>query len=202
MKMFNRLFNKTAVLVVFLSGFCAGNLISGVCTAQASNDRSIEREIAAMSLQEKVGQLFLITVDARYHHDDSETFLKWRKWIEKYRAGGLSVYGGTMYGAAQNIGRLQHISDRPLLVASTLEWGLPMRMESGTRFPENMVIGATRNPEYAYRQGKIVARELRATGFHINFAPVVDVNNNPDNPIINVRTEKTPGRCLGLPAAL
>lgn len=175
---------KGVVLVAFLALFWTGM----DCIAQSNLESSIKREIAAMSLEEKVGQLFFITVDSRYHHDASRTFQEWSKWIKKYHAGGLSVYGGNMYAAAQNIGRLQRISERPLLVASTLEWGLPMRLESGTRFPENMAIGATRNPDYAYRQGKIVAREMRATGFHINFAPVVDVNNNPDNPIINVRS--------------
>jgi len=153
-----------------------------------STDSAIVREIETMTLEEKVGQLFYIHIGSHFLNEDSEQFNNWVKTIQSYHIGGVSVYGGSMYAAAQNILRLQKISERPLLVVSTLEWGLPMRLSAGTRFPENMAIGATGNPEYAYRQGKIIAREMRAVGFHVNFAPVVDVNNNPDNPIINVRS--------------
>ncbi len=157
---------------------------------QEGNDveDTVGRDMASMTLEAKVGQLFFISIDSRYHNDKSSTFRRWSKRVKEYHVGGLSVYGGNMYAAAQNIRRLQYIAERPLLVASTLEWGLPMRLEAGTRFPENMALAATRNSYYAFQEGKIVAKEMRATGFHLNFAPVVDVNNNPENPIINVRS--------------
>lgn len=184
---------KSGWLVWAVAGICLITTIETELFARQvlsgeSKDSAIVREIRTMTLEEKVGQLFFIHIGSHFLNEESKQFRNWVNRIQSYHIGGISVYGGSMYAAAQNILRLQKVSERPLLVVSTLEWGLPMRLSAGTRFPENMAIGATRNPEYAYRQGKIVAREMRAIGFHVNFAPVVDVNNNPDNPIINVRS--------------
>ncbi|MFQ5605148.1 MAG: glycoside hydrolase family 3 N-terminal domain-containing protein, partial [bacterium] len=79
-------------------------------------------------------------------------------------------------------------AELPLLVMADVEWGLPMRVDESTRFLQNMAIGATANETYAYEMGAITAKEARAIGVHIGFAPVLDVNNNPDNIIINTRS--------------
>lgn len=182
MKKFSRVSFTVIIGIFFISIF------SNEVTAAVQPIDPIQAEIDTMSLEQKVGQLFMVPIRARFYNEQNPGFQQIKRWITKYHIGGISVYGGDAYAAARNIARFQMLSDRPLLVASTMEWGIPMRIAGGTRFPENMALGATRKPDFAYQEGVITAREMRALGFHINFAPVMDVNNNPDNPIINVRS--------------
>ena len=86
------------------------------------------------------------------------------------------------------LARLQSKSKVPLMVASDAEWGLGMRLDSTRSFPRAMTLGATRNPELVRLFGQAVGQSLRATGVHVNFAPVVDVNSNPANPVIGSRS--------------
>ncbi|MGY8779044.1 MAG: glycoside hydrolase family 3 N-terminal domain-containing protein, partial [Longimicrobiales bacterium] len=107
---------------------------------------------------------------------------------------------GTPYDVAAKLNDLQRHSEIPLLVAADLETGAGFRMRGAihmpgaidlggaTDFPSLMAVGATGRAEFAYEMGKITAIEARAVGIHVPFAPVLDVNNNPDNPIINVRS--------------
>ena len=156
---------------------------------QAQNPEDvIEAEIESMTLKEKVGELFFVNVPTQFRNDENYGFKELENIVKTYTPGGIIMRNGHVYATAENINRLQNISTKRLLVGSTLEWGLPMRLSSGTRFPENMAIAATRKPQYVYQQGVAIAKEMKALGFHINFAPVLDVNNNPDNPIINVRS--------------
>lgn len=148
----------------------------------------IEEAIASMTLREKVGELFFVNVPTQYRNNENSGFKELQQVIKSYKPAGIIMRNGHVYATAENINRLQAISSKPLLVGSTLEWGLQMRLSSGTRFPENMAIAATQKPRYVYQQGVAIAKEMKALGFHINFAPVLDVNNNPDNPIINVRS--------------
>ena len=84
--------------------------------------------------------------------------------------------------------RLQEKARVPLMVASDAEWGLGMRLDSTRSFPRAMTLGATRNPELVRLFGQVVGQSLRATGVHVNFAPVIDVNSNPLNPVIGSRS--------------
>lgn len=154
----------------------------------ATGKQSIEEQIAGMSLEEKIGQMFMPIFSATYYNDDNAAFEEVARWIEDYHIGGLIMFGGDPYAGARNIYRFQKLSPRPLLMASDFEWGVPMRLSAGTRYPENMAIAAAGNPGYAYQQGVITAREAKALGIHITFSPALDINNNPDNPIINVRS--------------
>ncbi len=181
-----RKFSRVSFRLLAACLLLASSLGTGKVVAQQID--SIQAQIDSMSLEEKVGQLFMVPIRARFYNEESPAFQQIKRWITQYHVGGISVYGGDAYAAARNIARFQAISDHPLLVASTMEWGIPMRIAGGTRFPENMALGATRKPEYAYQEGVVTAKEMRALGFHIDFAPVMDVNNNPDNPIINVRS--------------
>jgi beta-glucosidase-like glycosyl hydrolase len=80
------------------------------------------------------------------------------------------------------------MSETPLLISADFERGTKMRLDDGSLFPSNMAIGATRNPDFAYKMGLLISKECRAMGIHQNYAPVLDVNTNPKNPIINVRS--------------
>ena len=95
---------------------------------------------------------------------------------------------GQPLAAASLLNRLQAIAKYPLLNSADFETGLGFRLEGGTMFPRNMAFGAAGDDRLAYEAGRITAEEARAIGVQLNFAPVVDVNNNPRNPVINTRS--------------
>ncbi|MCA1594548.1 MAG: hypothetical protein LC754_18355 [Acidobacteria bacterium] len=108
--------------------------------------------------------------------------------VAENHVGGIILFRGPVYESVQLMNRMQHEARIPLLVSSDLEAGAGMRFDDTINFPWNMAVGATGNPDYARRQGEVTAREARALGVQQIFAPVVDVNNNAANPVINVRS--------------
>jgi len=149
---------------------------------------NIDRTIASMTVEEKVGQVFMPTFRAVFYNNDNAEFERVARQVKDYHIGGLYVFAGDPYSAAINVKRFQEMADIPLIISSDFEWGIPMRINPGTRFPENMGISASRDVDEAYTAGKITAKEARVLGVHITFSPDLDVNNNPDNPIINNRS--------------
>lgn len=165
----------------------------------------VDSTLAHMTLEEKVGQLFVADFVAVYSHQESENLRRIKRQIEEFHIGGIILAGGAVYDIAVMMNELQRLSMLPLLVAADLESGLgfwhPWRFVrgrapdlprfipgGGTAFPSNMAIGATGNEDYAYEVGRITGLEARAVGIHWPLAPVVDVNNNPRNPIVNTRS--------------
>lgn len=108
--------------------------------------------------------------------------------IEKYRIGGLIFFQGTPAKQAELVNYYQSLSAVPLIIAMDAEWGLGMRLEGVDRFPYQMTLGAIRNDSLIYQMGKTIALQASSIGVHVNFAPVADINNNPDNPVINYRS--------------
>src|SRR5215469_14634842 len=156
-----------------------------------------QKKLAKMSLEEKVGQLFMVWCRAEFLNLNSPEYLELRETMSKYGVGGFAMtvpyeppflYKGQPYEAADLVNRLLHDSKLPLLVAADFELGLSNRLSGATEFPNAMAIGATGRLDYAEQFGKISAEEARAIGVHWNFFPVADVNSNPDNPIINTRS--------------
>jgi beta-N-acetylhexosaminidase len=145
-------------------------------------------ELRKMSLEEKIGQLISVGINATFLNQDSDAFLSLKHHIENNKVGGIILFRGPVYESVILVNRMQQLAKYPLLVSADLESGAGMRFEDTVNFPWNMAVGATGNPEYAKRQGEITAREARALGVHHIFAPVVDVNNNAANPVINVRS--------------
>ena len=145
-------------------------------------------ELRKMSLEEKVGQLISVGLNATFLNQDSDAFRALKRHIEDNKVGGLILFRGPVYESVILVNRMQQLARYPLLVSADLEYGAGMRFEDTVNFPWNMAVGATGNPEYAKRQGEITAREARALGVQHVFAPVVDVNNNAANPVINVRS--------------
>jgi len=161
--------------------------------------------LKSMTLEEKVGQLFIADVVAVYSHKQSPVYRYAIDMITRYHVGGFILAGGTVTDIAVMTNALQSESRIPLIINADLESGLsfshPWRHVrgrapelpsfvpgGGTQFPSLMAVGATSNPEFAYLMGKITAREARAIGIHWTNSPVADVNNNPENPIINTRS--------------
>ena len=172
----------------------------------ASQDKDwVEKTLKLMTLEEKVGQLFVADLVAVYSHKKSPVFQYALKMIKDYRVGGFILAGGTVTDIAVMANALQRESKVPLIMNADLESGMTFSVPwrhlrgrgpelpnyisgGGTQFPSLMAVAATNNPDYAYRMGKITAREARAIGIHWTNSPVVDINNNPENPIINTRS--------------
>jgi beta-N-acetylhexosaminidase len=145
-------------------------------------------QLRKMSLEEKVGQLISVGVNATFLNQDSDAYRSLKHHIEDNKVGGIILFKGPVYESVILVNRMQQLARYPLLISADLEAGAGMRFDDTVNFPWNMAVGATGNPEYARRQGEITAREARALGVQQIFAPVVDVNNNAANPVINVRS--------------
>lgn len=137
--------------------------------------------LATMSIDEKVGQLFMINVfsnrEAYYEKDITDK-------VSKYKLGGIIFFKGTPYGQALLTNELQAKSRIPLMIGIDGEWGLQMRLDSTVRYPRQMTLAASGNPYLGNVMGKAIAQNCKRLGIHINFAPAVDINTNPANPII------------------
>ena len=159
-----------------------------------------QRTLARMTLREKVGQLMMPFVLGNFAPEGSETHDRIVNVIEQENVGGVIMSVGSPSEVAVKLNDLQNHSKYPLLVAADLETGAGFRFRGAvhiptnialggaTTFPSLMALGATGDPRHAYQLGRITALEARAMGVHVPFAPVLDVNNNPDNPIINIRS--------------
>ena len=146
------------------------------------------QELRRMSLEEKIGQLISVGINATFLNQDSDAYRTLKHYIEDDKVGGLVLFRGPVYESVILVNRMQQLAKYPLLISADLEAGAGMRFDDTVNFPWNMAVAATGNPDYARRQGEITAREARALGVQQIFAPVVDVNNNAANPVINVRS--------------
>jgi beta-N-acetylhexosaminidase len=142
-----------------------------------------------LTLRERIGQLIVPWISGEYWAADQDLMQEALRLAAEERVGGFVVgLGGSAYDLAAKFNALQRAARIPLLIAADLESGPSMRVRGGTPFPGNMAVGATGREADAYAVGRVIALEGRAIGIHIVFAPVVDVNNNPANPIINTRS--------------
>lgn len=159
----------------------------------------VERTLAALTPRQRVAQLVMFWVLGDYSSTDDSTFREVVRWVEDEGVGGFTMSLGTPIEVAAKINYLQRRARVPLLVSSDLEPAL-MRLESAifphylletggaTSFPTAMAIAATGRDDDARDVARAIAREARAVGIHVNFAPTVDVNVNPDNPVIGTRS--------------
>ncbi|MGZ5425595.1 MAG: glycoside hydrolase family 3 protein [Thermoanaerobaculia bacterium] len=142
----------------------------------------------SLPLDEKIGQLFVVPAHGVYVSEQSKDFQTLRHHVVDNHVGGVILFRSNVYGAAVLVGKLQELAKVPLLFSADLEAGLGMRFEDVTYGPWAMAIAAAGDPALAERGALATAREARAIGIAQVFAPVADVNVNPDNPVINVRS--------------
>ena len=147
-----------------------------------------DKELKRMSLEEKIGQLIAVGVNATFLNQDSEAFKAIRHQVVDNHVGGIILFRGPVYESVVLVNRMQELAKYPLLISADLEAGSGMRFDDTVNFPWNMAIAATGNPAYARRAGELTGREARAMGIQQIYAPVSDVNNNAANPVINVRS--------------
>lgn len=148
----------------------------------------IESTLKHLTLEEKVSQLIFPSIQGSYYAEDADSWKELERLVSNRKVGGIVLSIGDVYEYAIQVNRIQKLADVPLLIAGDFEYGVAMRVPRATAFPRAMAIGATRNSRYAYEIAKATAREGRALGVEQNYAPTIDVNNNPRNPVINTRS--------------
>ncbi len=138
-----------------------------------------------LSPEERIAQLFMV---AAYSNKDKTHLTEIKKLVKQYKIGGLIFFQGGPTRQALLTNQYQSLSKVPLFIAMDAEWGLSMRLDSTTRFPRQMTLGAIQNDSLIYTMGVEIARQCKRLGMQINFAPDVDINNNPMNPVIGTRS--------------
>jgi beta-N-acetylhexosaminidase len=146
------------------------------------------KQVKKMSVDEKVGQLVHVGVNAKFANQDSAFFKDLKRHVAENKIGGIIFFGAPIYETTIIANRMQEAAEIPLLMSLDAETGIGMRFEDATNFPWAMAVAATGNPEFARRMGVVTGREARAIGIQHVYAPVLDVNNNAANPVINVRS--------------
>ena len=141
--------------------------------------------IKTLSPEERIAQLFMV---AAYSNKDKTHVNEIKKLVKQYKIGGLIFFQGGPARQAILTNQYQALSKVSLFVAIDAEWGLSMRLDSTTRFPRQMTLGAIQNDSLIYNMGEEIARQCKRMGMQINFAPDVDINNNPLNPVIGTRS--------------
>ncbi len=159
----------------------------------------VERTLASLTLRERVGQMINVWVLGDYTNTRDSSFAEVLRWIERDHIGGVTMSLGSPIEVGEKINAMQRAAKVPLMVGADLEPNLG-RLEGGvfthylmdaggaTVFPNAMAIAATGRDQDAYDVGRAIGREAKAVGIFMNFAPTVDVNNNPANPVINTRS--------------
>src|SRR5881409_781730 len=182
------------LLVVAAVLGCAGGQSSGRTAQPVPRPSSpvaavsVDSLLASLTVRQQVGQLVIPWLSGSYTALDDSLYQVAARWVDSLEIGGLIISVGSPLDIATKLNALQQQSRLPLLVSADLEWGAGMRVVGATAFPQIMAVGATGDPHDAYTIGAAAGVEGRAVGIHVNFAPDADVNNNPANPIINIRS--------------
>jgi beta-glucosidase-like glycosyl hydrolase/CubicO group peptidase (beta-lactamase class C family) len=141
-----------------------------------------------LTLREKIAQLIQVRLQGKFLNRQDPDYQSIKELVLQTRVGGIVLFAGNVYESAILLNDLQTSSKLPLLVAADFERGAAFRISDTTSFPWAMALGAAGSDQLAYQEGAVTALESRALGVHWIYAPVMDVNNNPENPVINIRS--------------
>ncbi len=184
--------NRIKSFGIFITLGLIVTIFSGFMPAQAGKSAvTVDQILGQMTLEEKVGQI--IMTDFRKWNDQEvrEINPEIIQVTKDYHLGGVVLFRENIINFEQTvkfIDDLQNAADLPLLIGIDQEGGIVTRLPYATNMPGNMALGAVASPRLTYKVARAIGRELRALGINVNFAPVLDVNNNPDNPVIGVRS--------------
>lgn len=178
---------KAAFLFISLFAILQNSTFSHAQTLPFSDysQRWVDSVFQKLTPDERIAQLIMV---AAYSNRDQAHTHAISELVQKYKIGGLVFFQGGPVRQARQTNFYQSLAKVPLLIAIDGEWGLGMRLDSTISYPYQMTLGAIGNDSLLYRMGNEVGRQCRRIGIHVNFAPVVDVNNNPNNPVINFRS--------------
>ena len=157
---------------------------------QNSASRWTDSVFKTLSPDEQIAQLMVVRLST-INANKTVTFFdsSVAELIKQYNIGGICIFQGSPVKQATIINRLQAMAKTPIMMCIDAEWGVGMRMtDSVFPLPKQMMLGAVQDSNIAYQYGRIVAAQCKRIGIQVNYAPVVDVNNNPDNPVINDRS--------------
>ena len=175
--------------LLFFTAFC---FVSFVADHEEERPPFVEKEspwadelLQSLTIDEKIGQLFNVAAYSNRNEDHQKEIIE---LIKQYHIGGLTFFQGGPKRQAQLTNLYQETTKIPLMVAIDGEWGLSMRLDSTVKYPWQMTLGAVQDNQLIHQMGQDIAEQCRRIGVHVNFAPVVDVNNNPQNPVIFARS--------------
>ena len=157
----------------------------------ASHDEAVrwaETTLKGLSLEQKVGQMLCEQIRGEYVAEGSPQLDYWLRLVREHGVGGFVLYGGTPHDTARLLNRLQRESKLPLLIAADFEGGPGQQIAGAAEFPPNMALSAIGSEELAYEVGKVGATEGRAIGIHLTYSPVVDIQTQPNNPVLSGRS--------------
>ena len=178
--------NKLTVLIVLLLSLQLTAQKDPLTTKDSiAQNQWVDSIMTTMSVEEKIGQLFMV---AAYTNKDAEHEKFIKDLITRHHIGALIFFQDQAIKQVELTNEYQSLSRIPLLIGIDGEWGLRMRLKNTVAFPYNMALGAIRNDQLLYEMGKQMGKHMKREGVHINFAPVVDVNTNPLNPVIGNRS--------------
>jgi len=166
------------------------SFISLTVTAQSftnsiNGQRKIDEIISRLTVREKIAQLFIVSFSSDPRNSST---IEAEALIKKEGVGGLIIMNSGLTSGANMINRLQSLSKIPLLVTIDGEWGVAMRFDSVVQFPRQMQLGALTDESLVYQMGAAIGRQSKRLGIDVNYAPTIDINSNPRNPVINTRS--------------
>ncbi len=146
----------------------------------------VENTFNSLSLDQKIGQILMPRGNTSGKPYDEARILT---IVKDYQVGGMVFFAGQPTVQARIVNKIQALSKVPMIIGMDMEWGMAMRLDSTVRFPYQMALGAMQGgDDLIFQMGEEVAKQSKRMGIHINYAPVVDINNNPKNPVINFRS--------------
>ena len=184
-KMYRFLVFLSLILLLPTSGYSQNAFADLSVSASPQEKQWVDSVFHSLTLSQRIGQMFMAAAYSNRGPAEQEAILK---LIREEHIGGLVFFQGSPERQAKLTNYYQSHSKVPLLMAIDGEWGLGMRLKGTLHFPYQMTLGAIQNDSLIYEMGSEVAREFKRLGLQMNFAPVVDINNNPNNPVINYRS--------------
>ena len=170
---------------IVLSSLLLVGLTTIIQAQKMSEKKWVRKQFSALNMNEKIGQLMVIRAHSNWsqYKIDSISAL-----IQQYNVGGLCFFQGGPVRQAMQTNAYQTVAKTPLFIAIDAEWGLGMRLDSVESFPRQLSMGAFASSDLVYQMGTAIAEQCKRLGIQINYGPVIDINNNPSNPVINDRS--------------
>jgi beta-glucosidase-like glycosyl hydrolase len=170
---------------ILLSSLFFIGLFTATHAQRMSEKKWVRKQFSALNMNEKIGQLMVIRAHSNWSQNKIDSI---SNIIQQYNVGGLCFFQGGPVRQAMQTNAYQSIAKTPLFIAIDAEWGLGMRLDSVESFPRQLSMGAFASSNLVYQMGAAIAAQLKRLGIQINYGPVVDINNNPLNPVINDRS--------------
>jgi beta-glucosidase-like glycosyl hydrolase len=170
---------------IVLSSLLFVGIFTTIQAQKMSEKKWVRKQFSALNLNEKIGQLMVIRAHSNWSQNKIDSI---SALIQQYNVGGLCFFQGGPIRQAMQTNAYQSVAKTPLFIAIDAEWGIGMRLDSVEPFPRQLSMGAFASSDLVYQMGAAIADQCKRLGIQINYGPVIDINNNPSNPVINDRS--------------